>query len=185
MTACACWAFPSVSTPADVLVLDPAHSARTRARITSVRPSVRGACMCVCVRMTCVHRQSLTFRDLRTEHRPYCTAYISLSLPSSIYHPFPPTLLYLSSSLSFSPSLLLLLSTSMHFVRARATHDMRVRGDVGVRERLPPALLQSIPTDAFVPVAFVPGHSRTVRTRNQLPYFAIFFCDIKNYRGLY
>lgn len=70
-----------------------------------VHPSVRRACVCVCMRMTCVHRQSLTFRDLRTEHRPYCTPYISLSLPSPILSPLshlpPPSL---SSSLS-SPAL--------------------------------------------------------------------------------
>jgi len=30
------------------------------------------------VRVTCVHRQSLTFHDLRVEHRPYCTLCIPI-----------------------------------------------------------------------------------------------------------
>lgn len=60
-----------VSTPADVLVLDPvAHPAGMGARITSVCPSVRPSARIreagAYVRVTCVHRQSLTFHDLLT-----------------------------------------------------------------------------------------------------------------------
>lgn len=51
-------------------------------------------------------------------------------------------------------------------------------GDVGVRERLPPVLLQSIPTDAFVPVAFVPGRfARSARRTDSRPYFADISCN--------
>lgn len=56
--------------------------------------------------------------------------------------------------------------------------------DVGVRERLPPALLQSIPTDAFVPVAFVPGRSHAVLRADLQLHFAIFLVIIDHRENL-
>lgn len=78
-----------------------------------------------------------------TEYRLHCTSYIPIPIA-------------LPRGFSYR-------STDAPCARARSVHlsvpphDMRAPGDVDVRERLPPGLLQSIRTDAFEPLAFVPG----------------------------
>jgi len=89
----ACWAFPStVSTPADVLVLDPvARPARMGARITSICPSVRPSVRTWDVRMcgwhACIvnHWRSMTSawnigptaHSVSLSLSPYCVGVVS------------------------------------------------------------------------------------------------------------
>ena len=95
------------------------------------------------------------------EHRPYSAHSVSLSLS-----PYPRSgspYLYTDALYAHMRARVCACGTSLG---AAARH---APGDVGVRERLPPALLQSIPTDAFVLVAFVPGRSHAVHPRRRFP----------------
>lgn len=152
--------FPLMSTPADVLVLDPALCERTGERITSVRSQdMRVCCVSVRVRMTCVHRQSLTFRDLCAEQRPYCTPYTSLSLPSSMHPRLSP------SNPSSSPA----RRIDAFCARARARRTTCVYpGDVGERASAPG--VAAINTNwCICACSFrIPGHSNA--RESAIPY---------------
>lgn len=169
----ACWAFPStMSTPADVLVLDArrAPCENGSARITSICPSihpfVREMFVCACD----MRASSITDVPWPPPWNIGPTAH-SVSLSLSPYR-------VVVSPISISMHSMCMCAHMCGCGTSLGAAARHAPGDVGVRERLPPALLQSIPTDAFVPVAFVPGRSHAVPTSISWACFAKFLLII-------
>lgn len=98
----------------------------------SIRTSVLSYVRPAYVRVTCVHRQSLTFHDLRVEHRhtlyPYCTLCIPIPIPVALPRGGFSSL-YIDAF--YMRERVFVCCTSLGAVARHAPDD------VGVRERLP------------------------------------------------